>query len=130
MPPHLQPPILLPADEAELEFISYQLGAKFDRGVLTVWFSAIEYGGIAVPRYYNVALKSQKSFIAPRGGALVNDFRRIFTRPIGRLDRFPIQWLKDVRVLGKIGPVTKDANQNEREVGTEYSVVRGLLKCL
>ena len=127
--PHLQPPVLLPVGETELAYISHQPATQFNRGVLIVWFAAVDYGYVAIPRYYNVQRKGKRGFIAPRGGVLVADFRTIFVRRIQRLDRFPITWLQGKRLLGEIGTVTKDANQDTREEGTEYTVVRKLIKC-
>lgn len=127
--PHLQPPVWLPEGETELAYISHQLATQFNRGVLLVWFIAVDYGNIAIPRYYPVQRKGKRGFIAPRGGVLVADFQRIFTHRIQRLDRFPITWLQGERLLGEIGTVIKDANQDTREEGTQYTVVRKLIKC-
>lgn len=128
VPPHLQAPILLPAGETVLRYLSHHIGCQFGRGVLTVWFAAVDYGGVAIARYYNVELRGKKNFAAPRGSTLVSDFRRVFTQPLGRLDRFPVHWLKGIQILGEIGAVLTDSNQEKRVDGTEYSVVRKLLK--
>ncbi len=128
--PHLQPPVLLPPGETELAYISNRLKCQFGRGVLEVWFAAVEYGNIAVPRYYNVQATGKKSFVAPRGGDLVADFRRIFTRRIQRLDRFPICWLEGTTVIGELGTVNKNSHQKPRDEGTEYSIVRKVIQCL
>lgn len=129
IPPHLQLPVLLPEGETELAYISHRLITQFNRGILLVWFAAVDYRNIAIPRYYPVQRKGKSAFIAPRGGVLVADFQRVFTRRIQRLDRFPIAWLQGECLLGEIGTVTKDANQDTREEGTEYTVVRKLIKC-
>ena len=129
IPPHLQLPVLLPEGETELVYISHQLVTQYNRRILLVWFAAVDYGNVAIPRYYNVQRKGNRGFIAPRGGVLVGDFQRIFTRRIQRLDRFPIAWLQGERLLGEIATVTKDFNQDTREEGTEYTVVRKLIKC-
>lgn len=127
--PHLQPPVLLPEGETELAYISHQIETQFNRGVLIVWFAVVDYGNVAIPRYYPVLRKGKRGFIPPRSGALVTDFHRIFVRRIQRLDRVPITWLQGKRLLGEIGTVTKDANQDTREEGTEYTIVRKLIKC-
>ena len=127
--PQLQPPVLLPEGETELAYISHQAETQFNRGILIVWFAAVDYGNVAIPRYYPVLRKGKRGFLPPRGGVLVADFHRIFVRRIQRLDRFPITWLQGERLLGEIGTVTKDANQDTRDEGTEYTVVRKLIRC-
>ena len=128
--PHLQPPVILPPGETELSYISHHLEKQFGRCVITIWFAAVDYGGVAIPRYYSVKMRGNKSFVAPRGGDLVADFRRIFSGRIQRLDRFPLHWLEGAALIGEIGTVVKNANQKTRDDGTEYSVVRKLTQCL
>ncbi len=130
VPPHLQAPVLLPSGETELVYLSHQLGKQFGRGVLTIWFWAVDYGNVAVPRYYNVTIHSTKRFSVARRSALVSDFQNIFTRRIARLDHFPIHWLRDVQVLGELGVVKNDANRKSLPDNLRYSVVRELVKCL
>ncbi|MCH9004943.1 MAG: hypothetical protein IH838_06575 [Proteobacteria bacterium] len=128
IPPHLQAPVLLPAGETALEYICHEIGSQFKRGVLTVWFSALEYDRVALPRYYNVDLREKNSFVPRRGGDLVSDFQRVFNEPIGRLDRFPMHWLKRTTLQGEIGSVVTDYKKEKRNPNTQYSVVRKLLK--
>ena len=128
--PQLHAPVWLPPGETELAVISYQVGKQYNRGVVTVWFKAVEFGGVVVPAYYNVRMKGKRAFAAPRGSRLVADFRRLFCEPLGRLDRFPMHWLKGRSFIGEIGTVTTDSEQNAREDGAEYSVVRKLVKCI
>lgn len=128
--PHLQAPQILPPGETDLVYISHQLKTQFGRDVLLIWFAALDYGGFAIPCYYNVKRRGKKSFVAPRGGDLVDDFRRIFSRKILRLDRFPVHWLEGVELIGEIGTVTKNWKQESRDDDTQYSVVRKLIRCL
>lgn len=130
VPPHLQPPVQLPVGETELIYLSHQLRNQYSRRVLVVWFGATEHGGVAVPSFYNVIRKSKKSFCVAPNSNLVSDFRQIFTRPIKRLDRFPIFWLEGVPIIGEIGTVEKNSMQVQLSDEIQYSVVRKLVQRL
>lgn len=128
IPPELQVPTLIPAARTILKYNCHKLGTQYQRGVLTLWFDAIEYDGVAVPKYYNVVLTEPNRFVVPRGADLVTDFRRVFSQPVGRLDRFPLSWLKGKMFVGDLRVVKTDARKKQRDSGTHYSVVDKLIK--
>ena len=129
----LYAPVLLVPGEYELLYESHTVGKQFKRGVLTVYFRAVEFDDTVIARYYNVIVTGsgkRNSFRPSTHSALVREFRCLFTQRIGRLDRFPLHWLKDQAVIGEVGTVTHDYEQNLLEESAEYSVIRRLLRCV
>lgn len=126
--PRNQAPALLPPGETVLEYQEHDLGSQFGRGVLTVWFKAVDYGDVAIPCYYNVRREGKGGFVPAGRSKLVNDFRTIFTERITRLDQFPLDWLKDTQILGELRTVTLNHSGETIEEGACYSVVDRLLK--
>ena len=129
----LYAPVLLVPGEYEVIYESHTVGKQFKRGVLTVYFRAVEFDDTMIARYYNVIITGsgkRKSFRAPPHSALVRDFRRLNLGRIGRLDRFPLHWLKNQTVLGEVATVTTDSEQEPLDESAQYSKVEKLLRCV
>jgi hypothetical protein len=129
--PALYAPVLLQAADYELEYISYEVRKQFRRGVLVVYFVIVDHlpNITVVSRYYNVHFGKGGQWRPAKHGALVNDFRRLFPhRRVSRLDRFPVKWFGEQHVIGRVGTVEKDYEQNLLDA--PYSVVRELVRCL
>jgi hypothetical protein len=134
--PELYAPVLIPPGDYELAYVGHRAARQFRRGVLTVWFVVVDTlpEKIVVARYYQISVKTQREangrkrtkWRAPKNGALVSDFRQVFTKPLGRLDRFPIHWLENQHIIGEIGTVTTNYRQAELDQAA-YSVVRRLI---
>jgi hypothetical protein len=122
------PPALLTPGEYALAYVGHETARQFGRSVLVVYFELLAPEGVAVVRYYNIEGKADGRWRARPHGDLVRDFRRVFPeKPLGRLDRFPIHWLADQHVIGRIGTVEKN-HEGAPLNGAEYSVVRELLR--
>src|SRR6188768_3393358 len=79
-PPESFPPTLLPAGECELRYAGHSVSRMFKRGVLTVYFVAMDHfpqTTIVLPRYYNVVVVGaggRVSFTVLRGSDLMSEF--------------------------------------------------------
>jgi hypothetical protein len=127
------PPELLPPGEYALAYLGHDLKQQFGRSVLVVYFlvaTHLQEPPSVVIRYYNVEGRADGKWRAPPHCDLTREFRRIFPgRRIERLDRFPVRWLKEQQVIGKIDTVEKNREGTPLH-GAEYSVVRELLRCV
>lgn len=127
--PELQGPVLIPPGEYEMKYALHRIERRFNRGALEIYFNVLDYDHVALPRYYKITLLGKHRFRVGRGSDLVRDFHRVFPARIKRLDRIPLHWLKDVRLMGTIGTVTHDHEGKSLADETQYSVVRELQKC-
>lgn len=132
--PQFFPPVLLQADNYELAYVGHRVGQQFSRGVLSLYFVLADYWpkeSVVVARYYQIRREKGGQWRPSKHGALVNEFRQLFPyRRLPRLDRFPLSWLHEQHVIGRVGTVEKDHQQNVREMHTSYSVVRELVRCI
>jgi hypothetical protein len=131
--PHIFAPVLLQADDYELAYVGHRVQKQFRRGVLALYFVIADYWpkeSVVVSRFYQVNYESPTRWRPPKHGALVNEFRSLFPhRRLPRLDRFPLSWLNEQNVVGRVGTVEHDHERNVRDQRSAYSVVRELLRC-
>jgi hypothetical protein len=131
--PSLFPPVRLVADDYELAYVGHQLRQQFGRGVLACFFVLADHwpkDAVVVARYYKVVAEKGGKWRPAKHGALVTEFRQLFPyRRLPRLDRFPLTWLHDQHVVGRIGTVERDHEQKALGESAVYSVVRELLRC-
>ena len=125
--PELQAPVLIPPGDYELEYVTHRLLRRFRRGCLEVFFRVGDYD-VILPRYYAVTITGKKTFRAAGGSDIVRQLNRLFTERIRRLDRIPVNKLAGRHVLGTVGTVKTDHNNQALVDECQYSVVRELLR--
>lgn len=130
IPPHLRPPQLIEPGEYEMECISHEINRRFDRDVLTVWCSVLDYEvEVILPRYYSIGTRvvSNRTLVSgKRHGALVAEFKMLFGTHF-RTDRIPVSYFKHQRVLGSVKTVTRNYEQKAHAENAQYSVVHRFL---
>ena len=130
IPPHLRPPAQIVPGEYELECASYTINRRFDRDVLTVWWSVLDYQGeVILPRYYSIGTRvvSNRTLVSgKRHGVLVAEFGMLFGHQF-RIDRIPVSYFKHQRALGEVKMVTRNYEQKLHADNAQYSVVDTLV---
>lgn len=131
--PQLYPPVLLQADNYELAYVGHRAQKQFRRGVLALYFVLADYWpkeSVVVTRFYNIDYQGAGKWRPNKHAALVNEFRALFPyRRLPRLDRFPLSWLHEQHVVGRVGTVEHDHERTVRDEKSAYSVVRELVRC-
>ena len=130
VPPHLRPPQLIVPGEYEMECVGHNIDRRFDRDVLTVWCSVLDYQGeVILPRYYSIGTRvvSNRTLVSgKRHGHLVAEFGMLFGYQF-RVDRIPVSYFKHQRALGEVKTVTRNYEQKLHADNAQYSVVHKLV---
>lgn len=131
-------PILLPKGDYQLGLQHWSTYKAFGRQPkLVLWFKVLDMGQhfeAMVPRYFNVKRLIGKPGRSGRfAAAYSSDFVRDYARVMGsrqRLDRFDLNGLRSLVVVGHVDTVTRGHDQGDLADGLRYSVVRRLLRPL
>ena len=121
---------LIPDAKYQFAFVQYET-KRLCAPKLVVWWRIITHGehyGVVLPRYYNVnrligRAGAKGNFKVGKKSAFTRDWARIFLEEPNRLDRFPMDKLKNIMVEGVTKTVIKDANQTPLAPCSYYSVI-------